>query len=215
MAIFLGLLLALSVLAGTVYSLHRYQKTRSLDNADRQSPLPPLSATPQLMIEIATAHDEQRPRRTTGTTWRTLYRQLKNSGEPEAAMAVCIENFPQRQAFELAARLVRAQIRELAAEQQAHKSELLQQLYLIACQDSFIHDRLDGVANLNRLQLQTLPSSAWMGLAMPYQEIGYEQLALLNKTDQRDIRTNWGAPLRHQSAKAYHQRHWHNLLGSL
>lgn len=211
MVIFLAFLLTFSLLAGTVFCLHRYQKAQSLDSADRQSPLPPLPVARTVLIEPSTSNKEQDSSSASSTHWQPLYDRFKANGNYPAALALCLENFPQRKAFIQAARIIRIQIRNPEASQQ-QKQALLHQLYLIACQDSFIHDRLTGLNNLSRLQLQNLPPSAWISLDMPYQEIGYEQLTLLNKTDQRLIQASWDSPLQHQSAKIHHRKQWQNLL---
>ncbi len=230
MSVVFLVLLSLALLAAIVVGLRRYQMRESESNADRQAPLPPLDlgavgafsdeeypadaasldvVTPAV-VETTTVPAAS-PARADGGHWLQECNELKNQGRYLEALAVCEFNFPQWGAFSQACTVLRAHIRSLARSDEPVEP-LLQKLYHLAACASFLHDKLPELPALTPRQLRQLPSTVWDSLEMPYDLIGYQELRLLGKSDQKQVRELWGEPSQHLSPRVYHRDTWLRLL---
>jgi len=233
------MILTLGLLGAIVVVLHKYQRRESASNVDRQSPLPPLDAgiiaefsvIEDSLIEQTALNDEPTSDKptTSGThagihsaakadaktaglrNWIQECNDFKNQGLYTEALAICENHFPQWGAFNLACMVLRANIRN-DIENDRDVTALLQQLFRCAAFASFLHDKGGDLPALSPRQLKQLPVSAWQALEMPFDKIGYTELRLLSKADQRLIREKWGEPAQNISARLYHRNSWLRLI---
>jgi hypothetical protein len=231
--------LALCLLGGIVVGLHKYQRKESVSNVDRQSPLPPLDvgfvatfrmaedsinqprapAYKDINVESPSAEDDtdtcvedhDEDNTAISHNWIQQCNDFKNQGLYTEALAVCQSHFPQWGAFNLACSVLRANIRD-DIKNGRDISALLQQLFRCAACASFLHDKSTDLPPLSQRQLKHLPFSAWQALEMPFDKIGYTELRLLGKADQRLIRDRWGEPTHNVSARLYHRDSWLRLI---
>ena len=98
-------------------------------------------------------------------------------------------------------------------EGQDHTEEL-EQLYRIAVQSSFLHDRVPGMPNLSLALLKTLDLKKVDALDMPYSEIGYTELRLIKKTDIKLLLDHWGRPDSHTQPRMLLSEAWLELTSS-
>lgn len=230
MAVFFFLTATLVAVGAIVFFLRRQQDRATTEYAERHQPLPPLQP-PELepeTPETATAGHaadnhgestsavteefvaaEQAPQVTPPSRdWLKECQRLRNEGRLEEAMALSDQAFPQLQALEQKALILRARLREarLRGDEEATR-HWLDSLYLAAARASCLHDapspdrpdsprRMADVIDHGRLE----------EMEMPYREIGHEKLRLLRKTDRQLLESLYGEPLRHISA-----REWHHL----
>lgn len=119
---------------------------------------------------------------------------------------------PYPGAFREAALALRAMIRVHRKAKDDYE-QLVADLYRVAAQENFLmatpyyEDIGSGFS-----VAENTPKEVWTSLDMPYQEIGYEELSLLNKTDRKWLVELWGEPVHHQSAQRYHSSVWQRCL---
>lgn len=151
--------------------------------------------------------------------WRERCAALRESGEHEAALAACTEGWPQWQSFQQGALVIRAVLRDLDALDrradntdwvaQTQREIWLERLFRLAAQASFLHDEVDDMPNMgwrtlnsrfDRREVEKLP--------MPWHQLGYRKLRLLNQSDCRAMVKCFGEPTGHLSAKSFHRIAW-------
>lgn len=181
-----------------IWILHRNQQKSAQEIAELSAPLPGVEES--CLYELS--HDS--PPSTAPEAkghWQTELKALKEQGSLEAALALCQDHYPRAQAFQQAAVILRQQIRQ-AVDSQLAANAALEGLYRVAVMaDLFRSDNLirptDGDATLQMLEPH----------ALPYLEIGYRQLKLLNKSDIKHLQQLWGNPA--------HHRHGEEALGEI
>jgi hypothetical protein len=215
MAVFLSLLLALALVAGIVFMLRQYQARAIEENADRHTPLPPIddNTREQALLDNEALAQEQPLTSGPATSvpasppkdWQKLCQKLKAEGRLDDALVLVSKVYPQWSAYEQQAVIIRMLIRE----RKKHGGDikpLAKALYRTAAQASCLHDRYEGTpapgspAKLAKL----MPRKTLETLDMPYQQIGYEHLRLLTKSDRRMLADMWGEPATHVSARVFH-----------
>jgi hypothetical protein len=151
--------------------------------------------------------------------WRQKCAMLRDAGEHEAALAACAEGWPQWQSYQQGAIVIRAALRALDELDrqldntdwvaQTHREIWLERLFRLAAQASFLHDQVDGLPNLGwRALTDRFRRSEIENIPMPWHQLGYRQLRLLNQSDCRALVTCFGEPAAHLSAKSFHSALW-------
>jgi hypothetical protein len=114
--------------------------------------------------------------------------------DPRARLKIARQHQPLPGAFREAAIALRALIRE-ARKAGEDDAALLSDLYLTGARDSFLHStpHIPGYG-VGYNVVETIPREVWESLEMPYPKIGYTELRLLNKTDQKWLVDAWGEP---------------------
>lgn len=217
--VFISLLLSLALLVGIIYALRRYQERAIVESVDRNQPLPPLesgrAATRRAPEEPEAGLAGEEEISSAGVTpqalpsdWVQRCRGLREEGRHDAAMELARQAYPRWQGWVQRAMVYRSRIRE-AQQHGAEPGPELDALYLAAARASFLHDRDAGLPVLGSARLQQLvPEQTLEELEMPYGEIGYRELRILNKSDRALLREYRGEPERHQSARGYHRQWW-------
>ncbi|MDY3305576.1 hypothetical protein [Psychrobacter sanguinis] len=122
----------------------------------------------------------------------------RNKTNPYKRYQSALKGLPYPAAFREAALGLRAIIREKAKNKQSAEEELTE-LYKIAVWQSF------SMAYSNKAQtsgysiLERIPGSVIANLDYYYQDMGYEKLELINKTDAKRLVELWGEPDGHKT----------------
>lgn len=117
----------------------------------------------------------------------------KYQKHPEARLAIAIHNLPLPAAFREAIIAIRALIRKQKKNSE-NCEDALALLYWLAVVDSF------RIPYSERLQIpgynvfEIIPAYILKSLAFSYNEIGYLELSLINKTDAKWLVEQWGQP---------------------
>lgn len=141
-----------------------------------------------------------------GVFWAEHLKTVK--GRPAERLSLALDFLPLPGAFREAAIALRAMIRA-----QRKKGEpagvLLEELYRLAALADLLLEtpQVEGVGSSFNIA-EAVGRSFWIGVDTPYEEVGYEELSLLNKTDIRWILEAWGEPSRHQKAHEFHGAFW-------
>lgn len=151
--------------------------------------------------------------------WRDRSTALKKAGNYDAAFSACGEGWPQWQSFQQAALVIRAALRSLddidkRADNtdwvaQTQREIWLERLFRTAAQASFLHDQIEGLPNLDWRALKAqFTQHEVEKLPMPWHQLGYKELKLLNQTDCQALISLFDQPSAHLSAKTFHQHLW-------
>ena len=232
MTVIFSLILALVLLVGIIYALRTHNE-RTRENAiAREQPLPPLANNTAPAASAPPADDNSPPQAGATpaaeapgesiisnnnlpdavscqtTDWRQSCQTLRDQGRFDEALLACQQAWPQWQSFDQDARVMRAAIRRHSGDA-AQRNHWLQQLYRLAAQASFLHDKVAGLPDPSRHSLAKRFTPAQIDvLDMPWAELGYEQLRLLTKSDRKQLVQLWGEPDTHQSARYFHANQW-------
>ena len=145
-----------------------------------------------------------------GVFWADHIKTLKDN--PEARLTVAQDYQPLPAAFREAAIALRALIRERRKSKREYKDFLLG-LYRTAATENFLLGTpyLEGIGPGFNIAAD-IPRDVWQQLELPYEEIGYEKLELLNKTDVKWLVEAWGEPSTHQIAQQFHKALWKDAV---
>lgn len=142
-----------------------------------------------------------------GRFWADEIKLLRD--KPRARLALARDNLPLPGAFREAAVALRALIRAKRRGGEDYGDEL-RQLYDLAAWQSF------GVPYSESLQqpgfnvLESVPGKTVQALPFSYEELGYRELGLLNKTDTGWLVEAWGEPAAHSTLHQLHVGVWQN-----
>ncbi len=142
-----------------------------------------------------------------GSFWADRITRFRNA--PLERLQLAIQNLPLPGAFSEAAVATRSLIRQRIKAKVDYADELVF-LYWLAAIESF------GVPYSEYLQqpgfnvLESIPSAVIKSLPFTYQQLGYEQLRLLNDTDVKWCKACWGEPANHSTLHALHIDVWQN-----
>ena len=138
--------------------------------------------------------------------WADAIKRL--SGEPLKRLNMARDNMPFPAAFREAAIALRALVRERRKSGEENE-DLLGLLYLTAAQHDFLHHTpyIEGIGPGYNVA-ERIPRQLWENLDLPYDEVGYSHLPLLNKTDIKWITAAWGEPSSHCSPQELHGVVW-------
>jgi len=117
-------------------------------------------------------------------------------------------------AFKQSSLILRAQIRAVKKAKQ-DSDAALEQLYSLAALANFFHAKDAQSKPLNPKACKQIDYNAFAELATPYQQLGYEHLSLLSKTDIKWMTQAWGEPAQHAQMRQLHTNEWENLQTSL
>ncbi len=216
MVAFLSILLAVALLGITVYGLHRYQTMEVEYTVDRSTPLPPLddaesdADNPGKKSAASDRAAKPRPVKVT-QNWLNKVAQLKKSGDFEAALAICEEEFPLWGAYNQACIIERLKIKDDDTPDPIRESGL-QRLYQLAVTAELLHDKTDETEHLTLNQLKELDLSTVNDLRHDYSEIGYAHLRLIRKSDIKIMLSLWGRPEQHAPPRAHHRQWWESFI---
>lgn len=132
---------------------------------------------------------------------------------PEARLQNARKSMPLPAAFKEAAIALRALVRERRKQKQDY-TDLLSELHRTAAQENFLGSTLylEEIQEPGYNVAASIPREIWESLDIPYHEIGYEELDLLNKTDKKWLVETWGDPARHRSARQLHAEVWNGAV---
>lgn len=229
MMVIFSFILAFALLTGIIFALRHHQERTRQALIAREQPLPPLPKRDAALSRPAAPAQTQatdhsppladtpaepgattprEPSLDTTADWRQTCQKLRDQGRFEDALTICQQAWPQWQSFDHAARVMRAAIRS-SGSGTADRQHWLSRLYTLACQASFLHDKVDGLPDPTRqLLVQTFTLQDVAGLDMPWSHIGYQNLRLLTKSDCKQLLQWKGEPQTHQSARIFHAKQW-------
>jgi hypothetical protein len=138
--------------------------------------------------------------------WADRIKQFKN--QPVQRLRVAIENLPLPAAFREAAAAARALIRARLKQGEDHTDELML-LYWLAAIESFGLPYSEYLKQPGFNVLQFVPGQTIKALPFTYNQLGYQQLGLLNKTDVKWCISLWEEPQVHTTLNALHADLWH------
>lgn len=140
-----------------------------------------------------------------GSFWAQKIKALHK--QPIKRLELALQNLPLPAAFREAMIAIRSLIREKLSQHSDFTNETAL-LYWLAAVESF------GIPYSKFLQqpgfnvMESIPGSVVKSLQFSYQELGYQQLSLLNKTDIKWCVANWGEPNKHTTLHALHIAIW-------
>lgn len=148
-----------------------------------------------------------------GVFWHDHIKTLRD--DPEARLQVARAYLPLPAAFREAAVALRALIRS-KKKQGSDSASLLEDLYRLAAQENFFSAAgyIPDVGPSFNVAAE-VPRELWLGMNYPYEEIGYEHLQLLNKTDRKWVVEAWGEPATHVTAQTFHDELWQEAVKRL
>jgi hypothetical protein len=145
--------------------------------------------------------------------WADEIKRYKD--DPRKRLALAWENLPYPAAFRHAAVAIRSLLKGSLADGQ-DIGPLLDRLYGLAALENFLFDEPalpNGLGPAFNVA-EGIPKETLAGLEFPYDEIGYEKLPLLSKSDVKLLVSRWGEPRRHRSARRYRYEDWQRFLGA-
>lgn len=140
-----------------------------------------------------------------GEFWADRIKKLR--GEPVKRLEVALENMPLPASFREAAIATRALIRD-KRKQKASYDEELALLYWLAAINSFSIPYSEVLKEPGYNVIESIPGKKLKGLPFSYKSLGYEKLALLNKTDIKWLTESWGEPDEHTTLHQMHNDVW-------
>lgn len=142
--------------------------------------------------------------------WAEKVRRLKSEGYSEDVIREASKSIPFPAAFREIAIAIRKDIRA-KRKQKVEARDLLLKLYQWAVIENFFtHVNWSNI--INERILHSTARSCVKGLNTPYQMIGYEKLALLNKTDVKWLVGAFGEPGCHSTAKDENPDLWQRAV---
>lgn len=216
MVALISILLAISMLALTVYGLHKYQNMEFGLSAERSIPLPPLdnidgdgdSRKQPISIELEAADSiSEAPSKQQADNWVTEVSKLKSKGNLEGALAICHRALPLWSAYNQTCIILRSQLKQLEAEDPRFDS-ILKELYRTAGVAELLHEKSPSSNHLSLTQLKQLSLEAIIELNLDYTELGYANLRLIRKSDVKLMLSQWGRPAHHTLPRTLHQDWW-------
>lgn len=147
-----------------------------------------------------------------GEFWADRIKQYRE--EPIERLRIAIDNLPLPSAFREAAIAARVLIRQKRKEKTSYQEELAL-LYWLAAVDSFsiLYSKVLNQPGYN--VIESIPGTIVKNLPFSYQDLGYERLELLNKTDVKWLRETWGDPKSHTTLHLLHNDVWRQYEAEL
>lgn len=147
-----------------------------------------------------------------GSFWADEIKNLKS--QPRKRLEMAVRNFPLPAAFREAAIAMRSIIRTLRKEGNDYE-QALTVLYGFAAIDSFSIPYSERLGEPGYNIMESIPGTEIRKLKFIYQELGYKELKILNKTDIKWIVESWGEPRSHTTLNEMHLgvwTHYENIL---
>ena len=140
-----------------------------------------------------------------GDFWANRIKKYK--GEPAKRLKLALENMPLPASFREAAIATRALIREKRKEKETY-DEQLYLLYWLAAVDSFSIPYSEKLKEPGYNVIKSIPAEKLKTLPFSYNQLGYTDLSLLNKTDVKWLIENFGEPETHSTLHKLHLDVW-------
>lgn len=131
----------------------------------------------------------------------------RNKSNPQKRYEAAFKGLPLPAAFREAALGLRAVIREKSKNGQVFEKEL-EDLYRIAVWRSFSRPYSERAKITGFRILERIPGGVIANLDYNYQDMGYEKLELLNKTDIKYLVELWGEPKTHKTLLDVYTHIW-------
>lgn len=135
-------------------------------------------------------------------------------GQPIERLKLALENLPLPAAFREAAIAIRALVRARRRNNEDCTDELVL-LYWVAAIDSFSVPYSEYLNQPGYNILESIPGSIIKSLPFEYSVLGYRQLKLLTKTDQKSFVAIWGEPSGHTTLHDLHSDLWRKFQAEL
>ena len=234
----LSIIAGIGLLILIVWMLHKNQQKENAETVDRTLPLPPLElrethqgdfSDPEEILGLNKSTDASTttksqasidaseptaditpPPSPANDQWLELSKAQQAEGDFAQALSTCSKALPQLGAFKQCLLILRAQIRTLKKAQQADDAALAL-LYQHGAMASFFHHKGPGQKPLSPSACKKIDYSKFAHLRTPYQELGYEHLSLLTKTDIKWLTQAWGEPNAHTPIRELHAEQWQTL----
>ncbi len=140
------------------------------------------------------------PREGDGEFWYEALQRSKD--DPRARLEIAERNLPLPAAWREMAIALRAMIRQ-ARKDGADADPALRRLHRLASLWSFAVET-DADKGIGYGLFEMTPYSRFADLELSWESIGCDELVLLNATDRKWMRTAWGEPFTHSTAKRVH-----------
>lgn len=140
-----------------------------------------------------------------GTFWADRIKTQK--GSPHARLTTALENLPLPAAFREACIAARMLVRELGTDTNEGR-EMLNMLYWLAAVESFMLDYATVLKQPGFNVMESIPGSVIKELPFTFQQLGYNRLRLLNKTDKKWLVEAFGEPSTHRTLNDLHRAVW-------
>lgn len=131
----------------------------------------------------------------------------RNKANPQKRYESALKGLPYPAAFREAVLGLRAIIREKVKNKQPFEKELTE-LYKIAVWQSFSMPYAARAKTPGFNILERVPGSLIANLEYDYQDMGYEKLELINKTDAKRLVELWGEPKTHRTLLEVYSNLW-------
>ena len=140
-----------------------------------------------------------------GEFWADRIKGLR--GEPLKRLKLALDNLPLPASFREAAIATRALIREKRKTKDNYEEELVF-LFWLAAINSFCIPYSSLLQEPGYNVIESIPGKKLKNLPFTYDELGYEKLELLNKTDKKWFVEQWGEPREHTTLHEMHINVW-------
>lgn len=147
-----------------------------------------------------------------GTFWADRIKTQR--GDPRARLATALENLPLPAAFREGCVAARMLIRKFGI-QTAEGQEMLKLLYWLAAVESFMLDYAPVLQQPGFNVMESIPGSVMRELPFTFDQLGYDRLPLLNKTDKKWLVDAHGPPSAHRTLNDLHRSLWDRFEGVL
>lgn len=148
----------------------------------------------------------------TGEFWADRIKKFK--GEPAKRLLLALENLPLPASFREGAIAIRSIIRE-KRKVKANYEEELALLYWLAAINSFSIPYSEVLETPGYNVIETIPGAKLKALQFSYNDLGYEALVLLNKTDIKWLIEALGEPKHHSTLHEIHIDLWREYENKL
>lgn len=132
----------------------------------------------------------------TGDFWADRIKKFK--GEPAKRLVLALENLPLPASFREGAIAIRSLIKEKRKLKVDYEEELAL-LYWLSAINSFSIPYSEVLKEPGYNVIESIPGIKLKALSFSYQDLGYEALELLNKTDIKWLIEAWGEPKNHST----------------
>ena len=140
-----------------------------------------------------------------GNFWADRIKQLRD--EPVKRLRLALDNLPLPASFREAAVALRTLIRRKKRVGEKYDEELAL-LYWLAAINSFSIPYSTVLQEPGYNVVESVPGVRLKNLSFTYNELGYTQLELLNKTDVKWMTVAWGEPQTHTTLHEMHLDVW-------
>jgi len=206
----LFILIAAILIVLIIRLLHRRQLKFRLDMAEQSAPLPPLEAeaADRIKINVVDELHADPSRNKPALPWQDEVRQLRDAGQLQEAMALCRRQYPKMLAFRQSLVTLRAGIRS-CQDTDADTGSWLKELYRTAAMGDLIKSLQAAPTHESGADIDAMLSQL-KALDCAYDQLGYNHLNMLTKTDRKLLVENWGEPKNHRSPSDFLHEQLHD-----